>query len=155
MTSATRSRKPPRACERSPTSGSLLQPLHRGLLEYKQHCSYRRLRSRALKRFLPRETIRSIKLYHRHVYGFAYHRPKLEFAGGTDDCFLSEHVFIDLAVLDDDQEVALQVRQRVDVGGGIARDEQHVRPGALLEDAELRLLVGVTRAAQGEEVAVA
>ena len=55
--------------------------------EYKQHCSYRRLRSAGLRRFPPNQTIRSIKLYHRQVYGYAYHRPKLDFVrrGLLDD----------------------------------------------------------------------
>jgi transposase-like protein len=45
--------------------------------EYKQHCSYRRLRREGLNRFPAQQTIRSIKLYHRQVYGYAFHRPKL------------------------------------------------------------------------------
>jgi transposase-like protein len=57
------------------------------LREYRQHCTYRRLRADALKRFPPEQTIRSIQLYHRQVYGYAYHRPKLDFArtGRLDD----------------------------------------------------------------------
>ena len=41
----------------------------------------------ACARFPADQTIRSIKLYHRQVYGYAYHRPKLEFvrAGTLDD----------------------------------------------------------------------
>jgi hypothetical protein len=44
------------------------------------------LRSRGLRHFPPQQTIRSIKLYHRQVYGYAFHRPKLEFlrAGSLD-----------------------------------------------------------------------
>ena len=55
--------------------------------EYKQHCSYRRLRAEGLRRFPANQTIRSIKLYHRQIYGYAFHRPKLEFvrAGTLDD----------------------------------------------------------------------
>src|ERR1700730_5519685 len=54
--------------------------------EYKQHCTYRRLRATGLTRFPAQQTIRSIKLYHRQVYGYAYHRPKLEFVrDGTLD----------------------------------------------------------------------
>jgi hypothetical protein len=55
--------------------------------EYKAHCSYRRLRAAGLRRLPPEQTIRSIKLYHRQVYAFAYHRPKLEFVrnGTLDD----------------------------------------------------------------------
>ena len=57
------------------------------LQEYKQHCSYRRLRREGLARFPAGQTIRSIKLYHRQVYGYAYHRPKLELirSGTLDD----------------------------------------------------------------------
>jgi hypothetical protein len=35
----------------------------------------------------PQQTIRSIKLYHRQIYGYAFHRPKLEFvrAGSLDE----------------------------------------------------------------------
>src|SRR5262249_941486 len=38
-------------------------------------------------RYPPAQTLRSIKLYHRQVYGYAYHRPKLDFvrAGTLDD----------------------------------------------------------------------
>src|SRR5262249_24751200 len=49
------------------------------LHEYRQHCTYRRLRADGQRRYAPEQIIRSIKLYHRQVYGFAYHRPKLEF----------------------------------------------------------------------------
>ena len=37
--------------------------------------------------FPPEQTIRSIKLYHRQIYGYAFHRPKLEFLrrGELDD----------------------------------------------------------------------
>jgi len=55
--------------------------------EYKAHTSYRRLRAAGRTRFRPQETVRSIKLYHRQIYGFAYHRPKLELLrdGELDD----------------------------------------------------------------------
>jgi transposase-like protein len=52
------------------------------LQEYKRHCSYRRLRAKGLARFPANQTIRSIKLYHRQVYGYAYHRPKIDFLRG-------------------------------------------------------------------------
>jgi transposase-like protein len=57
------------------------------LEEYKQHCTYRRLRANGLSRFPTTQTIRSIKQYHRQVYAYAYHRPKLDFlrAGILDD----------------------------------------------------------------------
>jgi transposase-like protein len=57
------------------------------LQEYKRHCSYRRLRAQGIMRFPPAQTVRTIKLYHRQIYSYAYHRPKLEFlrAGTLDD----------------------------------------------------------------------
>jgi transposase-like protein len=57
------------------------------LHEYRKHCSYTRLRAAGRRRFPPEQTIRSVKLYHRQIYSFAYHRPKLEFlrAGMLDD----------------------------------------------------------------------
>ena len=57
------------------------------LEEYKRHCSYRRLRAEGLLRFPANQTIRTIKLYHRQVYSFAYHRTKLTFLrdGALDD----------------------------------------------------------------------
>ena len=57
------------------------------LEQYKHHCSYRRLRTQGLSRFPATQTIRTIKLYHRQIYSFAYHRPKLDFlrAGTLDD----------------------------------------------------------------------
>jgi len=39
--------------------------------------SYRRLRDKGRALFTPPQTIRAVKLYHRQVYEFAYHRPKL------------------------------------------------------------------------------
>ncbi len=57
------------------------------LEQYRRHCSYRRLRAQGLSRFPAAQTIRTIKLYHRQVYSYAYHRPKLEFlrTGALDD----------------------------------------------------------------------
>jgi len=57
------------------------------LEQYKAHCSYRRLRSQGLARFPANQTIHRIKLYHRQIYSYAYHRPKLDFlrAGVLDD----------------------------------------------------------------------
>ena len=48
------------------------------LNDYSAHSTYGRLRKEALKRFPAEQTVRSIKLYHRQVYAYAYHRPKLE-----------------------------------------------------------------------------
>jgi transposase-like protein len=67
--------------------------------EYKQHCSYRRIRADGLARFPANQTIRSIKLYHRQVYGYAYHRPKLLLArnGALDDKRYGDKRFAQLA----------------------------------------------------------
>jgi transposase-like protein len=69
------------------------------LHEYRQHCSYRRLRRQGLSRFPAARTIRSIKLYHRQVYSYAYHRPKLDFvrAGSLDAKRLGDTHFAPLA----------------------------------------------------------
>ena len=45
--------------------------------EHRELTTYRRLRGRSPIRLTPAQTIRSTKLYHRQVYSFAYHRPKL------------------------------------------------------------------------------
>ena len=57
------------------------------LQQYKRHCSYRRLRAQALSRLPANQTIRTIKLYHRQIYSYAYHRAKLDFlrTGALDD----------------------------------------------------------------------
>jgi transposase-like protein len=49
--------------------------------------TYRRLRASGLRLFKPPQIIRAIKLYHRQVYEFAYHRAKLAFLrnGTLDD----------------------------------------------------------------------
>ena len=69
------------------------------LHEYKQHCSYRRLRADGLARFSAEQTIRSIKLYHRQVYAYAFHRPKLESvrSGTLDDKRAGDTHFAPLA----------------------------------------------------------
>ena len=69
--------------------------------EYKQHCSYRRLRQAGGRRYPATQTIRSIKLYHRQVYGYAYHRPKLDFvrSGSLDDKRSGDTRFAGLADL--------------------------------------------------------
>ena len=63
------------------------------------HCSYRRLRADGLRRFPANQTIRSIKLYHRQIYGYAFHRPKLEFmrSGSIDDKRIGDRRFAALA----------------------------------------------------------
>jgi transposase-like protein len=57
------------------------------LADYKPHMSYLRLRDAGRHLFPPAQTIRSIKLYHRQVYGYAFHRSKLELLrrGELDD----------------------------------------------------------------------
>lgn len=57
------------------------------LHEYREFCSYARLRAKGSALFPAEQTIRSIKLYHRQVYRYAFHRPKLEFLrrGELDD----------------------------------------------------------------------
>jgi ATP-dependent exoDNAse (exonuclease V) beta subunit len=44
---------------------------------HKAHTTFRRLRAEAKSIYPPVQTIRSIKLYHRQIYAFAYHRSKL------------------------------------------------------------------------------
>src|SRR5262252_2864064 len=69
------------------------------LREHQQHCRYRRLRREGLRRFSPEQTLRSIKLYHRQVYAYAYHRPKLEFVrdGTLDEKRTGDTRFVQLA----------------------------------------------------------
>jgi transposase-like protein len=66
---------------------------------YKQHCTYRRLRAEGLRRYPAQQTIRSITLYHRQIYSYAYHRPKLEFVrkGALDDKRAGDNRFAALA----------------------------------------------------------
>ena len=44
---------------------------------HKEHTTFRRLRAEATTIYPPAQTIRSIKLYHRQIYAYAYHRSKL------------------------------------------------------------------------------
>ena len=44
---------------------------------HKEHTTFRRLRAEASTIYPPEQTIRSIKLYHRQIYAYAYHRSKL------------------------------------------------------------------------------
>jgi transposase-like protein len=57
------------------------------IAEHKAHLSYLRLRDSGRHLFPPAQTIRSIKLYHRQIYGYAFHRSKLELLrrGELDD----------------------------------------------------------------------
>jgi hypothetical protein len=55
------------------------------IAEHEQLLSYRRLRDAGRRRFPPEQTIRSIKLYHRQVYRYAFHRPKLEMLRESDE----------------------------------------------------------------------
>src|SRR5262245_11904096 len=53
--------------------------------EHHDLLSYGRLREEGRRRFPPEQTLRSIKLYHRQVYRYAFHRPKLEFVRESDE----------------------------------------------------------------------
>src|SRR5262245_54839263 len=57
------------------------------LAAHRAHMSYVRLRDAGRHLFPPAQTIRAIKLYHRQVYGYAFHRSKLELLrrGDLDD----------------------------------------------------------------------
>ena len=44
---------------------------------HKEQTTFRRLRAEAATIYPPEQSIRSIKLYHRQIYAFAYHRSKL------------------------------------------------------------------------------
>jgi len=57
------------------------------LAQHKPLMSYLRLRDKGRHLFPPEQTIRSIKLYHRQIYRYAFHRPKLAFLrhGELDD----------------------------------------------------------------------
>jgi len=47
------------------------------LAEHRSLITYTRLRSAGRRLYPPRQTIRAVKLFHRQVYKFEYHRPKL------------------------------------------------------------------------------
>ena len=55
------------------------------IAEHHDLLSYRRLRNAGRRRFPPEQTIRSIKLYHRQVYRYAFHRPKLEMLRASEE----------------------------------------------------------------------
>ncbi|MGE3703518.1 MAG: PD-(D/E)XK nuclease family protein [Hyphomicrobiaceae bacterium] len=57
------------------------------LAQHHELLSYLRLRERGRHLFPPAQTIRSIKLYHRQIYRYSFHRPKLELLrrGELDD----------------------------------------------------------------------
>jgi transposase-like protein len=55
------------------------------LAEHNELMSYGRLRDAGRRRFPPEQTIRSIKLYHRQVYRYAFHRPKLELLRDSEE----------------------------------------------------------------------
>jgi hypothetical protein len=50
---------------------------------HKEHTTFRCRRAEATKIYPPEQTIRSIKLYHRQVYAFTYHRSKLTLLRGN------------------------------------------------------------------------
>jgi hypothetical protein len=55
------------------------------IAEHHELLSYRRLRDAGRKRFSPEQTIRSIKLYHRQVYRYSFHQPKLELVRESEE----------------------------------------------------------------------
>ena len=61
--------------------------ISRWLAEHPDLTTYRRLRARGLTLFKPPQIIRTVKLYHRQIYEFSYHRAKLAFLrnGTLDD----------------------------------------------------------------------
>ena len=69
------------------------------LAEHKAHMSYLRLRETGRHLFPPAQSIRSIKLYHRQIYGYAFHRSKLELLrrGELDDKRRGDTRFASLA----------------------------------------------------------
>ena len=69
------------------------------LTDHKELLSYRRIRDHGRHRFPPSQTIRSVKLYHRQVYRYALHRPKLELVreGSLDDKRTGDTRFAPLA----------------------------------------------------------
>ena len=52
-------------------------------------------------------------------------------------CALTQRVFVQLTIFDDDHEVALGVRQHLDVLRGVAVDQRPIHPGATLKDTEV------------------
>lgn len=69
--------------------GRIIAPstLTHWIFEHKELLSYLRLRDAGRHRYPPTETIRTIKLYHRQIYSYALHRPKLDRlrSGALDD----------------------------------------------------------------------
>jgi hypothetical protein len=45
--------------------------------EFKDICSYGRMREQGLRLFSPNQIIQSVRLYHRQIYHFRYHRAKM------------------------------------------------------------------------------
>ena len=60
------------------------------LAEYRPLTTYARLRNSGRRLFRATQTIRSLKLYHRQVYKFAYHRGKCQIASKADPFFASK-----------------------------------------------------------------
>jgi transposase-like protein len=73
--------------------------ISRWLAAHPSLTTYRRLRAPGLKLFEPPQIIRTVKLYHRQVYEFAYHRAKLAFLrdGTLDDRRSGDERFAPLA----------------------------------------------------------
>ena len=81
--------------------GHSLSPatISRWLAAHPSLTTYRRLRAPGLKLFKPPQITRTVKLYHRQVYEFAYHRAKLAFLrdGTLDDRRSGDASFAPLA----------------------------------------------------------
>lgn len=62
-----------------PKSGRAVSPstIATWIDAHPQETTFRRLRAEASTMYPPEQTIRSIKLYHRQIYAYAYHRSKL------------------------------------------------------------------------------
>jgi len=55
------------------------------IAEHRDLTAYARLREQGRELFRPTQVIRTTKLYHRQVYEYAYHQPKLAFLRGSDE----------------------------------------------------------------------
>ena len=71
---AQRDRQAPQIKIRPPISPSTIATW---IGAHKEQTTFRRLRAEATTIYPPEQTIRSIKLYHRQIYAYAYHRSKL------------------------------------------------------------------------------
>ena len=61
-----------------------------------------------------------------------------------------QRVLVHRAIFNDDDEVTLVILKQSNISRGIAVDQQHVRPGALLNYAQLCFLIRISLAAHRE-----